>query len=74
VEEKCKFIDIVLSGIVVGLDRKEIIVEIQERIAAAGFDINKKTEKLKYIERRRRWGELKASELLREFYLIRRGK
>jgi superfamily II DNA helicase RecQ len=74
VGEKCGFADVVLSGVVVGLDRKEIVVEMQGRMAAAGFDMSEETEGLKYMGRRRRWGGLEASELLREFYLIRRGR
>lgn len=74
VGEKCRFTDVVLSGVVVGLGRKEMVEEMQGRMAAAGFDMSQETEALKYMGRRRRWGGLEASELLREFYLIRRGR
>ena len=72
-EGRCQFSDVVLSGVTVGLGRKEVVDEMQGRMAAAGFDMSQETEALKYMGRRRRWGGLEASELLREFYLIGRG-
>jgi len=74
VGEKCKFADVVLSGVVVGLERKKVVDEMYGRMAAAGFDMRDESEALKYMGRKRRWGGLETSELLREFYLIGRDK
>jgi hypothetical protein len=67
--ETYAFRDVVLSGITVALRRKEYAEGMTKRLEAAGVDISKETEILKYMGRRRRWGGLETSELLREFYL-----
>jgi superfamily II DNA helicase RecQ len=70
--ETCTFRDVVLSGITVALGRKEVFEGMQKRMAAAGVDMSNETEMLKHMGRRRRWGGLETSELLREFYLAGR--
>jgi hypothetical protein len=70
--ETCAFRDVVLSGITVALRRREVVEGMRQRMAAAGVDMGNDIEALKYMGRRRRWGGLEASEMLREFYLTRR--
>jgi len=71
--ERCAFRDVVLSGFAVALRQNPAGNEMEERMAAAGVDISNKGEVLRHLGRRRIWGGLESSELLREFYLLGRG-
>jgi superfamily II DNA helicase RecQ len=69
---KCDFQDVVLSGFIVGIRRKEGAIErLRERMTGQGYDIERQEEVVKYLGQKRIWGGLETSVLLREYYEVR---
>lgn len=72
---RCDFADVVLSGFIVSIMDRRVQDRVEERMIGQGYRMEERGEVLRYLGRKRIWGCLEGSELLREFYLtVREGE